>query len=171
MWGFTRCHNYASVNCLSFPGRKPRDRWAAQVAPFRPQVFWCEDCWNFVSSLSLRSLNHLFLDLDQPVSLLASSSLEGFSLVSENKEAQMAAGAQDGSTGAAFSVNFASRLHHIKLVLPRACTCTGNISIYRFHLLFIDQPREISSQLPSLLKALGIIAFLPYHPTIWKCIP
>lgn len=100
------------------------------MSTFRLQVFWREDyfkCWNFIIFLSLRSLNHLFLDLNQPVSLLASSSLEDFSLISENKEPQMTAGAQVGSTGAAFIVNFASRLRHVKLLLP--CTCSGNISI------------------------------------------
>lgn len=97
---------------------------------FRLQVFWREDyfqCWNFIIFLSLRSQNHLFLDLNQPVSLLASSSLEDFSLVSENKEPQMTAGGQVGSTGTVFIVNLASRLHHVKLLLP--CTCSGNISI------------------------------------------
>lgn len=55
--------------------------------------------------------------------------LEDFSLVSENKEPQMTAGTQVGSTGAAFIVNLASRLHHVKLMLPCACTFSGNISI------------------------------------------
>jgi len=101
------------------------------MSAFWLQVFWREDyfrCWNFIIFLLLRSLNHLFLDLNQRVLLLASSSLEDFSLVRESEEPQMAWGAQAGSTGAVFVVNLASRLHHVKRLLPCACACSGNIS-------------------------------------------
>lgn len=96
------------MNCLNIPAQSAHNWLAAEMSPFRIQVFWREDyfrCWNSIVFSVAQEPESSFLRLKQAVSLLARSSLEDFSLVSENKEPQMAAGAGVGSTGAAFTIN------------------------------------------------------------------
>lgn len=158
--GFTCCKIALGWIVSTSLDKKPHNCLAAEMSPFRIQVFWCEDfvrCWNSIVFLSLRSLNHLFLDLNQEVSLLARSSLEVFSLLGENTEPQMAAGAGAGSTGAAFVVNLASRLHHVRLAISMLWECF-HCCLY---LLFMCQVREIFMQPVKLLEVLGITILFP----------
>lgn len=157
---------FLSGNCLEFPGQEPRAWSAAPMSACSPRVSWPEEffmCWNSITFLSLRSLNHLFSALNQAVSLLASSGLEYFSLIGETVEPQESGGAQTGSTGTAtVRVHLPSRLCHVQL-LPCACTSSGNIST--------AFPEEGDFHTVSVSRRLWELLFFMHYPSqIWEIV-